>query len=211
MDTVKDYLDDQLSVLKLDLSLTLEQFYSSKDINDFSYPFEIIEIIKNNIIEDGIKDKVEINSIGHTYLYRLFDKKQDESTEYFYYKMMVSLAFCEFYSERNNYIAVIRHLNSYHFYNGVIESKNGAKIQKLQRIDDGRKKGQNDSLESQKIIKALLLTKVWDNREQFYICAHEEVNKHKISRSIKSIKKDFNSVRIQVKNYNDYFKHQGKK
>ncbi|WP_044103682.1 hypothetical protein, partial [Acinetobacter pittii] len=169
MNKVKSYLEDQLSVLKFDLDFIMQEFYESKEIEVFHLPSKIIEVVKENIIEDGVKDEVEINSIGHKYLYKIFKKKQDESTEYFYYRMMVSLSFCEFYLERNNLIEVIRHLNSFHFFNGINTSKNDIKIQKLQRIDDGRKKGQIDSIKAQRIIKELLITRVWDSREQFYL------------------------------------------
>lgn len=124
---------------------------------------------------------------------------------------MVSLAFCEFYFERNNLIGVIRHLNSFHFFNGINTSKNDIKIQKLQRIDDGRKKGQIDSIKAQKIIKELLITRVWDSRGQFYLYDQEEVEKYKVTRSLKSIEKDFHLVKNQIENYNQYFKHKGKK
>ncbi|MDC4631772.1 hypothetical protein OHV71_00925 [Acinetobacter baumannii] len=211
MNKVKSYLEDQLSILKFDLDFTMQEFYESKEIVAFHLPSKIIEAVKESIIEDGIKDEVEINSIGHKYLYKAFKKKHDESTEYFYYRMMVSLAFCEFYFERNNLIEVIRHLNSFHFFNGINTSKNNIKIQKLQRIDDGRKKGQIDSIKAQKIIKELLITRVWDSRGQFYLYAQEEVEKYKVTRSLKSIEKDFHLVKNQIENYNQYFKHKGKK
>mgnify|MGYP001559319213 CR=1 FL=1 len=210
MDNVKNYLEDQLSVLKFDLNMTLQEFYESNGIEDFHFPYEVIKAVKENIIEDGVKDEVETTSIGLKFLHRFFEKKQDESTEYFYYKMMIAIAFCEFYLERNNMIAVIKHLNSFHFFNGVNKSKNAIKIQRLQRIDDGRKKGQTDSNKSQNIIKELLITKVWDSRGQFYMYAQEEVKKHEIIRSLKSIEKDFSLIKGQVENYNQYFKHKGK-
>lgn len=211
MNNIKSYLEDQVSVLKFDLDFTVQEFYESKGVEVFHFPSEIIDVIKKNIIEDGVKDEVEINSIGHKFLYRVFEKKHDESTEYFYYRMMISLSFCEFYLERNNLNKVIRHLNSFHFFNGVNTSKNEIKIQKLQRIDDGRKKGQIDSIKSQKIIKELLITRVWDSRSQFYIYAQEEVRRHEISRSLKSIEKDFSLAKGQIENYNQYFLHKGKK
>lgn len=72
MNKVKSYLEDQLSILKFDLDFTMQEFYESKEIVAFHLPSKIIEAVKENIIEDGIKDEVEINSIGHKYLYKAF-------------------------------------------------------------------------------------------------------------------------------------------
>ena len=109
------------------------------------------------------------------------------------------------------YVALQVLLCPFHFFNGINTSKNDIKIQKLQRIDDGRKKGQIDSIKAQKIIKELLITRVWDSRGQFYLYAQEEVEKYKVTRSLKSIEKDFHLVKNQIENYNQYFKHKGKK
>lgn len=90
MDDIKDYLIDKISVLKFNINMTLENFYYDKGVDNFTYPYEIINEIKNNIIEDGVKDEVETTSIGIKYLIRNFGNKQDESTEFFYFKMMIS-------------------------------------------------------------------------------------------------------------------------
>ena len=101
MEDIKDYLEFKISGLKFDLNMTLENFYNEKGIDNFTYPYEIMDEIKNNIIEDGVKDEVETTSIGYKYLIRNFGNKQDESTEFFYFKMMIYLSFCDFYLERN--------------------------------------------------------------------------------------------------------------
>ncbi|WP_180116788.1 hypothetical protein [Acinetobacter sp. YH12096] len=211
MDDIKDYLIDKISVLKFNINMILENFYYDKGVDNFTYPYEIINEIKNNIIEDGVKDEVETTSIGIKYLIRNFGNKQDESTEFFYLKMMISIAFCEFYLERNNLSAVIRHLNNYYFNCGVNESKNEKKIQRLQMSDNGRKKGQSDSLKVQEIIKSLLPTRPWKTREEFYFVVEKEAISQNISRGINSIRSDFIKAVKGIPDYKNHFKHKGKK
>lgn len=211
MEDIKDYLEFKISGLKFDLNMTLENFYNEKGIDNFTYPYEIMDEIKNNIIEDGVKDEVETTSIGYKYLIRNFGNKQDESTEFFYFKMMIYLSFCDFYLERNNLCAAIRNLNAYYFNCGVNESKNEKKIQRLQMSDNGRKKGQSDSLKVQEIIKKLLPTDYWKTRDEFYFRVEKEVISQNISRGIKSIRSDFMEVVKGIPDYKNHFKHKGKK
>src|SRR5690606_37428102 len=103
-------------------------------------------------------DHVNMKEIGLKHLVRNFGSKQHESTEFFYYRMIVRLAFCEFYLEKNNLKAVIANLNSFYFYMGVNESKNERKIQRLQMSDNGSRKGKNDSHRVQEIIKEMLIS-----------------------------------------------------
>lgn len=211
MEDIKEYLKDKISVLKFDLNMTLENFYNEKGIDNFTYPSVIMNEIKNNIIEDGVKDEVETTSIGLKYLIRSFESKQDESTEYFYYRMMIFLSFCDFYLEKNNFIAVIGHLNSFYFNMGVNKSKNEKKIKRLQMSDNGSKKGQDSSLRVQEIIKEMMVTKVWATREDFYNKVHDRVCEIGIKRSRKSIVRDFSNAIKTIENYKKYFEHKGKK
>ncbi|WP_151958302.1 hypothetical protein [Acinetobacter junii] len=211
MADINDYLIDKISVLKFNINMTLENFYHDKGVDNFTYPYEIINEIKNNIIQDGVKDEVETTIIGMKYLIRNFGNKQDESTEFFYFKMMISIAFCEFYLERNNLSAVIRHLNNYYFNSGVNESKNEKKIQRLQMSDNGRKKGQSDSLKVQEIIKNLLPIRQWKTREEFYFMVEKEAASQNISRGINSIRSDFIRAVKGIPDYKNHFKHKGKK
>lgn len=211
MEDIKDYLEFKISGLKFDLNMTLENFYNEKGIENFTYPYEIMDEIKNNIIEDGVKDEVETTSIGYKYLIRNFGNKQDESTEFFYFKMMIYLSFCDFYLERNNLCAAIRNLNAYYFNCGVNESKNEKKIQRLQMSDNGSRKGKNNSQLVQNIIKEMLISKVWITREDFYNKVHAKACELGIDRSRGRVVSDFSVAVKSIENYRDYFKHRGKK
>lgn len=207
MEDIKEYLEDKISVLKFNLNMDLDNFYIDRGLENFPCIHEIMEELKDNIIDDHVNMK----EIGLKHLVRNFGSKQHESTEFFYYRMIVRLAFCEFYLEKNNLKAVIANLNSFYFYMGVNESKNERKIQRLQMSDNGSRKGKNDSHRVQEIIKEMLISKVWITREDFYNKVYDKVCGLGIERSRKSIVRDFASAVKELENYQQYFEHKGKK
>lgn len=212
MEDIQYYLDDRIDDLKRKLGMEVVAFYNEKNIKKFTYPHQIIDEVKKNIIDDGIKCEVEITSIGCKYLIRNFGNKQDESTEYFYYKMMIELAFCEFFWERDKLQSVIAHLGSFYFFKGVNESKNEKKIQRLQMSANGSKKGKTISQQIQEIIKEMLVSKVWVTREDFYNKIYDRVCQLKIIRARKTIvNTDFPKAIKEIPNYQQYFEHKGKK
>lgn len=211
MNDIKEYLEDRISVIKLNLNMELERFYHDKGIYKFSYPYEIIEKIKKDVIVDGVVNPDETVKIGYKYLIRNFGNKQDETTEYFFYKMIINIALCEIYIDQDNIQSAIAHLGSFHFFRGVNESKNEKSIQRIQMSDNGRKKGKINSQVVQEIIKEMLITKVWVTREDFYNKVYGRVCELGIDRSRKSLVRDFASAVKELDNYQQYFKHKGKK
>lgn len=209
MNDIKDYLEDKISVIKFNLNMELEYFYNERGIKDFTYPFEMIEIMKKEFV-DGI-DPMKITQMGYKYLIRNFESQQDETTEYFFYKMLVNIALCEFYLERENITSAISHLGSFYFFKGVNESKNEKSIQRIQMSDNGSKKGKMNSQCVQEIIKEMLISKVWVTREDFYNKVYDRACELGIERSRKSIVRDFASAVKELENYQQYFEHKGKK